>query len=97
MAHARMRGGTQVVEVFALVNDEPTSLGFIERQQPLKLEDHSLALRPFKQYMALQVYNRPQEPVLVLGSLLMLAGLIWHFYFRHREQRPKQGEKSRDA
>ena len=97
MAHARIKGEVQVVEIFALVDDEPTSLGFVDRGQALKLEGHSLALGPVKQYMALQVYNRPQEPMLVLGSLLMLAGLLWHFYFRHREQRPKEGESTRDA
>ena len=35
----------------------------------------------------MQVYNRPQEPILVLGSILMFVGLVWHFYFRHRDRR----------
>jgi hypothetical protein len=44
--------------------------------------------------MGMQVYNRPQEPILIWGSVLMFLGLVWHFYFRHRDHRR---ERQQDA
>jgi len=87
MAHARISAKDQAVEIFALQDDEPASLGLITPRQSLEIEHYSLSLGRVNRYMGVQIYNRPQEPVLIVGSLLMLAGLIWHFYFRHRDRR----------
>jgi cytochrome c biogenesis protein ResB len=89
MAHARIDGEIQVVEIFALEDNKPTSLGFINQQQPLKIGNYSVSLGPMKRFMGIQVYNRPAECILISGSLLMLAGLVWHFYFRHRDRKEK--------
>lgn len=89
MAHARVNGVTQLIEIFALEDKEPSSLGFVNQQQSLKIGNHSVSLGPINRYMGFQIYNRPAEPILISGSLLMLAGLIWHFYFRHRDRKGK--------
>jgi hypothetical protein len=46
-----------------------------------------VSLGRINRYTAMQVYNRPQEPVLVWGCILMFVGLVWHFYFRHRDRK----------
>ena len=40
-----------------------------------------------KRYTGLAIYNRPHAPILVIGCLAMLFGLVWHFYFRHRDRK----------
>ena len=55
--------------------------------EELEIEGHSVTLGAIRRYTGMQVYNRPHEWVLVLGSLLMFLGLVWHFYFRHRDRR----------
>lgn len=87
MAHARISAKDQAVEIFTLQDGEPSSLGLVRPQQPLKFEHYFLALGSVNRYMGVQIYNRPQQPVLIAGILLMLAGLIWHFYFRHRDRK----------
>ena len=57
----------------------PVSLGFVRKDQPVKIGEYKLALGPTKRYTGMQVYYRPQEWVLVLGSILMFAGLVWLF------------------
>jgi hypothetical protein len=43
------------------------------------------------------VYNRPHAPWLVAGCLAMLFGLVWHFYFRHRDRRQDGKERNQGA
>ena len=44
-----------------------------------------LRLEGFRRYTGVSVYNRPHMPLLIIGSLMMLAGLVWHFYHRYRD------------
>ena len=81
------QGDLQEAELFVIVDEKPESVGFARRDQPLAVDDHTVRLGAVKRYTAMQVYNRPQEPILVWGSVLMFAGLVWHFYFRHRDRR----------
>ena len=78
---------SQEAEFFILDDNKVVRLGVLSRGQPLEIEGNRLSLGQIKRYTGMQVYNRPQEPVLVLGSILMFAGLVWHFYFRHRERK----------
>jgi hypothetical protein len=84
-------------ELFTIEGDAMVSLGFAREGQPLMVEGYEVSLGPVKRYTAMQVYNRPQEPVLVLGSVLMFAGLVWHFYFRHRDRKRAAGVETADA
>ena len=90
MTHSIVTGETPEAEFFTIEGEKMTSLGFLRKMQPLEIEGNSLRLGPVKRYTGMQVYNRPQEWLLILGSILMFAGLVWHFYFRHRE-RKQQG------
>lgn len=91
MTKSVVTGDSQQAEFFIVEDNRVVPLGILSREQPLEIEGYKLALGPTKRYTGMQVYNRPQEWVLVLGSILMFAGLVWHFYFRHRER--KQDEK----
>ena len=87
MAHGKGGTGAHEVEILARDGDEIASLGVVAEGRPLEVGETSVALGPVRQYTGAQVYNRPQEPILVWGSVLMFAGLVWHFYFRHRDRR----------
>ena len=87
----RLDPGNPQAELFTIENDSMVSIGILQRGQPLEIEGHNLALGPVKRYTGMQVYNRPQEAILVWGSVLMFAGLVWHFYFRHRDRRREKG------
>jgi hypothetical protein len=87
ITHGATQGDLQEAELFAIVDEQPVSVGFVRRDQALEVDDHKVRLGAVKRYTAMQVYNRPQEPILVWGSVLMFAGLVWHFYFRHRDRR----------
>jgi len=78
-------------EIFTLVDEQMNSLGMVTQQQALDLDGYSIALGQFKRYTGLSIYNRPHAPILVIGCLAMLFGLVWHFYFRHRDH----GRKNR--
>jgi cytochrome c biogenesis protein ResB len=65
-------------------------LGIITRSQPLELNGVSVSLGDLKRYTGLKIYNRPHAPLLVAGCLAMMFGLIWHFYFRHRDRAHKK-------
>jgi hypothetical protein len=91
MTHSVVTGETQEAEFFAIEDETMTSLGFVRREEPLLIDGNSLSLGPVKRYTGMQVYNRPQEPILVLGSILMFIGLVGHFYFRHRERKQEVG------
>lgn len=82
-------------EIFAMDENAISSLGFSTAEQALSVGGYQVFLGPVRRYTSLRVYNRPQQPVLVLGAGLMFAGLVWHFYFRHRERR--QGAETGDA
>jgi hypothetical protein len=87
ITHGATQGDLQEAELFVIVDEQPVSVGFIRRDQALEVDDHEVRLGTVKRYTAMQVYNRPQEPILIWGSVLMFAGLVWHFYFRHRDRR----------
>jgi hypothetical protein len=91
MAHAAVTGETRQTELFTREGEAVVSLGMAGRDKPLSVGGYQVALGEVKRYTPAQVYNRPQEPVLVAGSALMFAGLVWHFYFRHRDR--KRAEK----
>lgn len=94
MSHSVMSGENPVAEVFTIENDALVSLGSVQDGQPLTIEGHEIRMGSVSRYTGMQVYNRPQESVLVWGCILMFAGLVWHFYFRHRDRRR---EGKRDA
>ena len=88
MAHGVMQeDGATAVELFTLEGDEVTPLGIVSTHEPIAIQGHTLSLGAVKRFTGVQIYNRPQEPVLIAGSTLMFAGLVWHFYFRHRDRR----------
>lgn len=91
MTHSMMSGPARQAEVFTIENNAMRSYGYATHEQPIEVEGHKVALGAVKRYTGMQVYNRPQEPILVLGSVLMLLGLVWHFYFRHRD-RKREGQ-----
>ena len=87
MAHGSMLGGNPELELFTKEGDALVSLGKVRKDEPLSLDGFEISVGPARRYTAVQVYNRPHEPVLVAGSALMFVGLVWHFYFRHRDRR----------
>ena len=97
MSHSIVTRETQEAEIFTIEDDKMISLGFVSREKPLVVDGYSLSLGPVMRYTGMQVYNRPQEPLLVLGSILMFSGLVWHFYFRHRERKQGRGRNTGNA
>jgi cytochrome c biogenesis protein ResB len=87
MAHSRGGGANYEVEILERAGEQIVSLGAVTTDTPLTIEGASVRLGAVRQYTGAKVYNRPQEPVLVAGSALMFLGLVWHFYFRHRDRR----------
>ena len=80
-------------QVFTIEDEQMISLGIISVDQALELDGYSISLGAYKRYTGMTVYNRPQAPILLVGCLAMLFGLVWHFYFRHRDRRQKNTEK----
>ena len=72
-------------------------LGEVAPGRTLEIDDHTIRLGDFKRYTGITVYNRPHMPLLVTGFILMLAGLIWHFYHRHRDRKKSRGDATNDA
>jgi hypothetical protein len=97
MTHGVMGGDNPQAELFTVENETMTSIGFLRPGQPFEIEGNTLSLGSVKRYTGIQVYNRPQEPILVFGSVLMFLGLVWHFYFRHRDRRKEAGESEGNA
>jgi hypothetical protein len=98
MAHARSDKSENLrVEIFARVNGQPVSLGFADQLTPLKIDQYTLKLGQVKRYTGMQVYNRPHEMVLVIGSILMFVGLVWHFYFRYQDRKNDKAQGVSDA
>jgi cytochrome c biogenesis protein ResB len=86
MAHSLMDTGELTAQVFTMVDEKMIPLGVVSREQALEINGSSVSLGNVKRYTGLFIYNRPHAPVLVIGCLAMLFGLIWHFYFRHRDR-----------
>jgi cytochrome c biogenesis protein ResB len=86
MTHSLVTGETPEAEFFTIEEGAMKSVGVLRKDQPLEVEGNELSLGRINRYTGMQVYNRPQEWVLALGSLMMFAGLVWHFYFRHRDR-----------
>jgi len=89
MAHSLMDAELQQAQVFTMEDGQMVILGIVSAGQPLDLDGYSISLGPYKRYTGMTVYSRPHAPVLVIGCLAMLFGLVWHFYFRHRAPKPK--------
>ena len=87
MTHGTQGAESREIEIFTMEGSDIVSLGVVREAEPLSVEGYEIRLGPIKRYTGMQVYNRPQEPVLVAGSVLMFLGLVWHFYFRHRDRR----------
>jgi len=85
MAHSLMDSGELTTQVFTIVNEQMTPLGVISQDQALELNGYNISLGQHKRYTGLLIYNRPHGPILFIGCLAMLFGLVWHFYYRHRE------------
>jgi len=85
MAHSLLDpGGSPLAQVFSISKSGLKPLGIITQSQALHLNGYSIVLGRFKRYTGMTVYNRPQTPLLISGSIVMLLGLLWHFYHRHR-------------
>jgi cytochrome c biogenesis protein ResB len=94
MAHSVMGPEAQQAEIFTIENETMVSLGIARRDEQVEINGHKVSLGPVSLYTGGQVYNRPQEPILVWGCILMFLGLVWHFYFRHRD---RKRERKSDA
>jgi hypothetical protein len=89
MAHGLEENGDLKAQVFTRTGEQVELLGVVATGRDLAVEDHSIALGSIKRYTGLAIYNRPHAPVLVAGCLVMLFGLVWHFYFRHRDRKTR--------
>jgi cytochrome c biogenesis protein ResB len=87
MAHSRLAGNALSAEIFTMVDGQVTPLGVVGDNEGLSLDDHTLSLGSVKRYTGLSIYNRPHGPLLIAGCLAMMFGLVWHFYFRHRDRK----------
>lgn len=97
MVHSLVEAGVLSAQVFTLQDGEMRMLGILSGKEPLNIGRYAVALHSYKRYTGLSVYNRPHAPVLVAGSLAMLLGLLWHFYFRHRDRKGKEKGEVADA
>lgn len=98
MAHSLMDAGELTAQIFTIADEQMIPLGVISREQTLELNGYSISVGDYKRYTGLAIYNRPHAPVLVIGCLAMLFGLVWHFYFRHRDRgRKNRGEEQMDT
>jgi cytochrome c biogenesis protein ResB len=97
MAHSLMEAGVLSAQVFTVQDGEMILLGTLTSDTSLSIGRYTLALHAFRRYTGLSIYNRPHAPLLVAGSLAMLFGLVWHFYFRHRDRRRRSLGGTADA
>jgi cytochrome c biogenesis protein ResB len=89
MAHSLMDSGELNAQVFTMKDMQMVPLGTVSREQSLEIDGSSISLGAIKRYTGLHIYDRPHGWVLVVGCLAMLFGLVWHFYFRHRDRGQK--------
>jgi hypothetical protein len=85
MAHRLGEAGTQSVQVFTLEQGQPALLGTLMEDEILESGRDRIRLGAFRRYTGLAVYDRPHLALLVIGTLMMMLGLIWHFYHRYRD------------
>lgn len=85
MAHLNPNSEEQSVQIFTMVEGRPQLLGEMKIGQGLTIGGVEARFASARRYTGVVLYNRPHMPLLVAGSLLMLAGLLWHFYYRYRD------------
>lgn len=90
MAHSVTSDDELKVQVFERVGNQIELLGEVGQELELILPEYSITLGAVKRYTGLIIYKRPHMPVLIAGCLVMLFGLVWHFYFRHRDRSAKR-------
>lgn len=86
ITHSLKDDAEQKAELFSIEDDRPVPVGVVTQTQPVQIGAYEVRLGVTKPYTGLHIYTRPQEPLLIFGSILMFVGLVWHFYFRHRER-----------
>jgi cytochrome c biogenesis protein ResB len=86
MTHNLVTGDQPEAEFFVIEDEAMKPVGVLRQGESLEIEHSSLSFGAIKRYTGIKVYSRPQEWILVLGSVLMFVGLVWHFYFRHRDR-----------
>ncbi|MBD3649434.1 MAG: cytochrome c biogenesis protein ResB [Pseudomonadales bacterium] len=92
MAHRLENRGAQSVQIFAVSETESMVIGTVSPQEPFEIDGNSIALGPFKRYTGVHVYRRPQTPILILGCIISLAGLAWHYYHKLRATNPVRSD-----
>jgi cytochrome c biogenesis protein ResB len=97
MAHSLMGGTDKKVQVFTIEDGQQKALGVIKQDEPLELDDFTLAIGEIKRYTGFKAYHRPQMPVLFVGCMVTLAGLLWHFYHRSRTRSWKRNMDAGNA
>lgn len=97
MVHSLADTGELMARVFTIEGDQMTILGTVSKNQPLELDGHTISLGRYLRYTGLMVYKRPQAPLLVIGSVIMLFGLTWHYYHRLRDRRRRDKGKASDV
>lgn len=89
MVHRLMDEREFSAQVLTMIDDQMSPLGVVKQGQPLELNDYTVSLGTVKRYTGLIIYDRPHANVLLMGCFAMFFGLVWHFYFRHRDRGPK--------
>jgi hypothetical protein len=92
MAHSLMDTGKLTAQLFTIADEQMTPLGMVSREQAAEISGYSISMGNVKRYTGLSIYSRPHAPILVIGCLAMLFGLVWHFYFRHRDRSQRNKE-----
>lgn len=67
------------------INGEMADMNFIEMGTPITVGDIAATIDNPRQYSLLQVRHDPSPPVVLLGSLFILASLMLVFYFQLEE------------
>lgn len=86
MVHSLMESGGKFAQVLQREGNQVVVLGNVGEGQVIELEGYTVSMGDVRRYTGLVVYNRPHGPVLVAGSVILMFGLLWHFYFRHRDR-----------
>jgi cytochrome c biogenesis protein ResB len=95
MAHSLMDAGELTAQVFTIKDEQVVPLGAVSGEQVLEVNGYTISLGVVKRYTGLSIYNRPHAPILIIGCLAMMFGLVWHFYFRHRDRSHKNKDIAR--
>ena len=85
LVHPVSTAGVAGAQILTMKNGKPEVLDVLEPGGHLQIGQSQVRLGEFRPYTSISVYNRPHMPLLVIGSLMMLAGLMWHFYHRYRD------------